>query len=84
MEIISALQNSAVHRLRNTWGVSKYYFYILKIKLLPPEAWDMYDKYCALFDAKGNFQAYRDTLKVAVPPCIPYLGMFACLLVYKT
>ncbi|KAH3762936.1 Ras guanine nucleotide exchange factor [Pelomyxa schiedti] len=64
MEIISALQNSAVHRLKNTW------------EILSPAAWDIYDKLTALFDAKGNFQVYRDALKVAVAPCLPYLGSF--------
>ncbi|KAH3756001.1 Ras guanine nucleotide exchange factor [Pelomyxa schiedti] len=64
MEIISALQNSAVHRLKNSW------------EILTPAAWDIYDKLTALFDAKGNFQIYRDTLKVAVAPCLPYLGSF--------
>ncbi|KAH3760659.1 Ras guanine nucleotide exchange factor [Pelomyxa schiedti] len=64
MEIISALQNSAVHRLRSSW------------ELLPGSTWDLYDKYTQLFDPKGNFSVYRETLKFAVPPCIPYLGVF--------
>ncbi|KAH3764811.1 Ras guanine nucleotide exchange factor [Pelomyxa schiedti] len=63
MEIISSLQNSAVHRLKHSWSY------------LPPTTWDLYDKYCAFLDAKGNFQQYRDALKVSVTPCIPYLGM---------
>ncbi|KAH3759619.1 Ras guanine nucleotide exchange factor [Pelomyxa schiedti] len=64
MEIMSALHNSALHRLKSSW------------ELLPGTTWDLYDKYTQLFDPKGNFQPYRDTLKFAVPPCIPYLGVF--------
>ncbi|KAH3758454.1 Ras guanine nucleotide exchange factor [Pelomyxa schiedti] len=63
MEIVSALQNSAVHRLKQSWTY------------LPPTTWDLYDKYCEFLDAKGNFQLYREAVKVAVAPCIPYLGM---------
>eukprot|EP01105_Mastigella_eilhardi_P009761 TRINITY_DN2291_c0_g1_i1.p1 TRINITY_DN2291_c0_g1~~TRINITY_DN2291_c0_g1_i1.p1 ORF type:complete len:469 (-),score=135.23 TRINITY_DN2291_c0_g1_i1:46-1452(-) len=70
MEIMSALQNSAIHRLRNSW------------QLLPPDTWDLFDKFKSLFDAQGNFQVYRDKLKLSVPPCIPYLGTFLTDIVF--
>ncbi|KAH3765984.1 Ras guanine nucleotide exchange factor [Pelomyxa schiedti] len=63
MELVSAMQNSAIHRLKRSW------------RHLPASTWEIYDKHCALFEARGNFQIYREAIKQAVPPCIPYLGM---------
>ena len=35
------------------------------------------DKLKALFDIDRNFQAYRDALKVATPPIVPYLPLIS-------
>eukprot|EP00727_Mastigamoeba_balamuthi_P011694 m51a1_g7147 putative domain containing protein (797) ;mRNA; r:319793-323796 len=64
MEVMAALQSSAVHRLRTSW------------ELLRSEAWERYDGLKALMDSEGNWPAYRETLRAAQPPCVPYLGVF--------
>lgn len=66
MEIIAALQNSAIHRLYNTW------------EIIPARAMEIYNDLSTLMnsnDGEGNFHNYREALKKAVPPVIPYLGL---------
>lgn len=63
MEISCALQDSAVHRLKATW------------KLVPAPTMELFEKHCNLFATTNNFTAYRDILKCAVAPCVPYLGV---------
>jgi len=73
MEIFSALQSSAIHRLRNTWS------------LLPPRTWDCWDKLVHAANSEGNFQAYRDKLRTCVElalPVIPYLGIYLTFLTF--
>jgi hypothetical protein len=62
MEILSALQNSAIHRLHKTW------------ELLPPKTIQMYEELLKLMDGEGNFANYREQLQVSTPPMLPYLG----------
>jgi hypothetical protein len=64
MEILAALSSSAVHRLRTTW------------ELLPSETWEAHDALRALTDSEGNWPCYRETIRAATPPCVPYLGLF--------
>eukprot|EP01114_Cavostelium_apophysatum_P007694 TRINITY_DN1984_c0_g2_i1.p1 TRINITY_DN1984_c0_g2~~TRINITY_DN1984_c0_g2_i1.p1 ORF type:complete len:861 (-),score=245.93 TRINITY_DN1984_c0_g2_i1:206-2788(-) len=70
MEILSALNCSAVHRLRQTW------------ELLPPKSVEVFDELVNLMDPEGNFANYRDALKKARPPIVPYLGLTLTDLVF--
>lgn len=67
MQMLAALQNSSVHRLYKTW------------ELLPQKFFDMFEAMALLMNGnagQGNFKQYRDTLKMCVPPCVPYLGVY--------
>lgn len=67
MEIIAALNNSAIHRLYNTW------------ELIPNRAIDIFNEISLLMNSnegEGNFYAYREALKKSVPPIVPYLGLY--------
>ncbi|KAH3758981.1 Fe-hydrogenase 2 [Pelomyxa schiedti] len=63
LEIVSGLQNSAVHRLKKSWAY------------VPAQSQELFEKYCVLLDPSANFAAYRNVIKSAVAPCIPHLGM---------
>jgi len=71
-EILSALNCSAVHRLRQTW------------ELLPQKSVDVYESLAELMNSEGNFATYREALKKSKPPAVPYLGLTLTDLVFIT
>jgi len=62
MEILSALNCSSVHRLKQTWD------------LLPTKSFEVYESLVKLMDSEGNFNNYREALKKSRSPIVPYLG----------
>jgi len=70
MEILSALNCSAIHRLRQTWD------------LLPPKSLEIFENLTKLMDGEGNFAQYREVLRQSVPPVCPYLGLILTDLVF--
>lgn len=62
MEIVSALYSSPIHRLKRTF------------EGLPQRARAVYEDFAAFTNA--NYRAYRETVKCAEPPCLPYLGIY--------
>jgi len=62
MEIVSALNSSAIHRLKRTFDSLSQ-----KMKSAVEQF--------ATFSS-SNFKAYRDTVRCAEPPCLPYLGVY--------
>ncbi|XP_021236565.1 ras-specific guanine nucleotide-releasing factor 2 isoform X5 [Numida meleagris] len=64
LEITSALNRSAIYRLKKTWGkVSK-------------QAKALMDKLQKTVSSEGRFKNLRETLKNCNPPAVPYLGMY--------
>ncbi|KAM6902957.1 ras-specific guanine nucleotide-releasing factor 2 [Xenentodon cancila] len=64
LEITSALNRSAVYRLKKTWAkVCK------QTKVLM-------DRLQKIVSSEGRFKNLRETLKNCNPPCVPYLGMY--------
>ncbi|KAF0034066.1 hypothetical protein F2P81_014132 [Scophthalmus maximus] len=64
LEITSALNRSAIYRLKKTWAkVSK-------------QAKALMDKLQKTVSSEGRFKNLRETLKNCNPPCVPYLGMY--------
>ncbi|GCB78774.1 hypothetical protein scyTo_0019455, partial [Scyliorhinus torazame] len=64
LEIMSALNRSAIYRLKKTWAkVSKQ----TKAQM---------DKLQKIVSSEGRFKNLRETLKNCNPPCVPYLGMY--------
>ncbi|XP_031426427.1 ras-specific guanine nucleotide-releasing factor 2 isoform X2 [Clupea harengus] len=64
LEITSALNRSAIYRLKKTWAkISK-----------PTRA--LMDKLQKTVSSEGRFKNLRETLKNCNPPCVPYLGMY--------
>ena len=62
---MSGLDSAPIYRLDRTWSqVSER-----SCNLLEPLR--------QLMSSTSNFGVYRDALRVAVPPCIPFLGVFA-------
>ncbi|XP_072923404.1 ras-specific guanine nucleotide-releasing factor 2 isoform X2 [Hemitrygon akajei] len=64
LEITSALNRSAIYRLKKTWAkVSKQ----TKAQM---------EKLQKTVSSEGRFKNLRETLKNCNPPCVPYLGMY--------
>ncbi|XP_041424543.1 ras-specific guanine nucleotide-releasing factor 2 isoform X2 [Xenopus laevis] len=64
LEITSALNRSAVYRLKKTWAkVSK-------------QTKALMDKLQKTVSSEGRFKNLRETLKNCNPPSVPYLGMY--------
>jgi len=64
VEILSGIENAAVHRLQTTW------------KNIPPSVREIYQALKELISSSHNFKDMRNTLKNSNPPCLPYLGIF--------
>ena len=64
MEIISALGNSAVHRLKMHWAE------------LSKKVMASYDSLKEILSSNQSYKATRDHLKKCEGACIPYLGMY--------
>ncbi|XP_039176650.1 ras-specific guanine nucleotide-releasing factor 2 isoform X2 [Crotalus tigris] len=64
LEITSALNRSAIYRLKKTWTkVSK-------------QTKALMDKLQKIVSSEGRFKNLRETLKNCNPPSVPYLGMY--------
>ncbi|KAF4074527.1 hypothetical protein AMELA_G00240410 [Ameiurus melas] len=64
LEITSALNRSAIYRLKKTWAkISK-------------QTRALMDKLQKTVSSEGRFKNLRETLKNCNPPCVPYLGMY--------
>nr|XP_032809166.1 ras-specific guanine nucleotide-releasing factor 2 isoform X1 [Petromyzon marinus] len=64
LQITSALNRSAVYRLKKTWArVSK-------------QTKALIDKLQKIVSSEGRFKNLRETLKSCDPPCVPYVGMY--------
>ncbi|XP_077441830.1 ras-specific guanine nucleotide-releasing factor 2 isoform X2 [Vanacampus margaritifer] len=64
LEITSALNRSAVYRLKKTWAkVCK-------------QTKSLMDRLQRTVSSEGRFKNLRETLKNCNPPCVPYLGMY--------
>uniref|UniRef100_A0A8C1Z767 Ras protein-specific guanine nucleotide-releasing factor 2a n=1 Tax=Cyprinus carpio TaxID=7962 RepID=A0A8C1Z767_CYPCA len=64
LEIISALNRSAIYRLKKTWAkVCK-------------QTKALMDRLQKIVSSEGRFKNLRETLKNCNPPCVPYLGMY--------
>lgn len=89
MAILSGLQSTPIYRLQKTWNVniifllkkSKQIFnqilkIYLKFQLLPELSWDIWDDLNALMSNDNNYANYRQAVRTAPPPCIPYIGNY--------
>jgi len=70
MQIISAIESVAVHRLTETLG---------KVKT---KAKRSYSKIYKLMSPDNNYQSYKHLLNNSTPPTIPYMGIYLTTLVY--
>jgi len=64
MEICAGLESSGIFRLRKTW------------QLLPPETTSKFEAMKVALGSEKNYKAYRETLRKATGPCVPYMGVF--------
>jgi len=64
VEIMSGLENAAVHRLKQTW------------ELVPQEKIAAFEELKTMISSQSNYKNYRATLKGLHPPCVPYLGVY--------
>jgi son of sevenless-like protein len=62
--VMSGLNSSPIHRLRQTWDA------------LPKEYMQIYDELSELMSRDGNFKNLRTALKDGTPPSIPYVGLY--------
>jgi son of sevenless-like protein len=63
-EIVSGLQNAAVHRLRKTWDS------------LNATTKKSFDKLYEIISRDNNYRNIRRAILDVRPPCIPYIGVF--------
>jgi hypothetical protein len=63
MEVIGALNNIAVQRMKSTWEIV-----MQKCK----SKWEYLND---LMDSANNYKKYRDTLAECTLPCVPFLGL---------
>ncbi|CAL8278331.1 unnamed protein product [Merluccius merluccius] len=64
LEITSALNRTAIYRLKKTWAkVCK-------------QTKSLMDRLQKIVSSEGRFKNLRETLKNCNPPCVPYLGMY--------
>jgi len=68
--IVSGMESAAVHRLRKTW------------EALPPQITETFEQLKNLMSTERNYLNYRNVVKLATLPCIPYLGVFLTDLVF--
>jgi son of sevenless-like protein len=75
-----------VHRLKKTWAVrnliKKYNKNLFHVQGLPPQVMETFDQLKNLMTTEKNYLTYRNVVKLANPPCIPYLGVFLTDLVF--
>ncbi|CAG8119266.1 unnamed protein product [Penicillium olsonii] len=64
ISILSGLESAPIYRLARTWA------------MVTERSCNMLRPLQAMIVSAQNYQAYRETLRVAVPPCIPFLGLF--------
>ncbi|CAL8318317.1 unnamed protein product [Lota lota] len=64
LEIISALNRSAIYRLKKTWAK------------VCRQTKSLMDRLQKIVSSEGRFKNLRETLKNCNPPCVPYLGMY--------
>ncbi|PIG84367.1 guanine nucleotide exchange factor [Aspergillus arachidicola] len=64
MSIISGLGQSPVFRLRQTWG------------LVNPRIRNLLEELRDLMSSEKNWAKYREVLRQASPPCVPFLGIY--------
>ncbi len=70
MEIISGLQNSSIHRLRQLWTS------------LDKQHQKTYDQLQAVVSRDQSYKALRAQLHSLDPPCVPYLGVYLTDLIF--
>ncbi|KAJ3605148.1 hypothetical protein NHX12_027198 [Muraenolepis orangiensis] len=64
LEITSALNRSAIYRLKKTWAK------------VCRQTKSLMDRLQKIVSSEGRFKNLRETLKNCNPPCVPYLGMY--------
>ena len=64
MTILSALNSSTIHRLKKTWS------------MMQNKHLQSFEELEHITDHKKNFNEYRKEMKTAVPPFLPFLGLF--------
>mmetsp|Transcript_15385 Transcript_15385/g.23041 ORF Transcript_15385/g.23041 Transcript_15385/m.23041 type:complete len:856 (+) Transcript_15385:26-2593(+) len=64
IQIVSALQNVSISRLKQTW------------KLVPARALTTFDQLCPYANPEGNYAVYRRKLSEANVPFLPFAGCF--------
>jgi hypothetical protein len=64
VSILSGLESAPIYRLARTWA------------MVTERSCNMLRPLQAMILSAQNFHAYRETLRAAVPPCIPFLGKF--------
>lgn len=69
MSIVSGLGQSPVFRLRQTWG------------LVNPRIRNLLEELRDLMSSEKNWAKYREVLRQASPPCVPFLGMY-CIVTF--
>lgn len=66
-------------------GTNHYYIVCTTLTLLQglsPQILEMFEQLKRLMTTEKNYLTYRNVIKLANPPCIPYLGVFLTDLVF--
>ncbi|KAJ5761348.1 hypothetical protein N7533_003387 [Penicillium manginii] len=64
ISILSGLESAPIYRLGRTWA------------MVTERSCNTLSPLQAMISSTQNYHAYRETIRAAVPPCIPFLGLF--------
>ncbi|KAJ5984678.1 hypothetical protein N7481_006777 [Penicillium waksmanii] len=64
ISILSGLESAPIYRLSRTWA------------MVTERSCNTLSPMQAMISSTQNYNAYRETIRAAVPPCIPFLGLF--------
>ncbi|KAJ5108884.1 hypothetical protein N7456_005559 [Penicillium angulare] len=64
VSILSGFQSAPIYRLTRTWA------------MVTEKSCNILRPLQGLTSSEQNYNAYRETLRIAVPPCIPFLGLY--------
>ncbi|KAJ5595650.1 hypothetical protein N7450_002108 [Penicillium hetheringtonii] len=64
ISILSGLESAPIYRLSRTWA------------MVTERSCNTLSPLQAMISSAQNYQAYREIIRSAVPPCIPFLGLF--------
>jgi hypothetical protein len=85
MALLSGLSLGCIQRLKKTWEVSDSFSLFLVLSMdwltlgcfqaVPKQYTTLFATLTTFMESQGNYRNYRNFLKQAEPPLLPYIGL---------